>query len=92
MTSAAKFDRRTVFDYTHVVSVFLTEECHSTHCLGFRYRSMTALFERQVLTYHLIGYFLHLAQFLRSHFLEMAEVETQTVCSHQTTLLLHVLA
>ena len=90
VTTATEFHRRTIFDDTHVIAIFLAEERHSPHGLGFRNRRMTTFLKVQILTDDAICQLLHFAEFFRRHFLEMGEVETQAVGRYQTTLLLHV--
>ena len=90
MASAAELYRRTVFDHTHVIAVFLAEKRHGSHRFSLGNRGMTAFLERHVLTNQFIGHFLHFAQLFSAHFLEMGEVKTQAFGRNQTTLLLHM--
>ena len=79
VATATKLHRRTVLDDTHVVAVLLSEQRHRSHRFGFRNRSMTTLFQMQVLTNQRIRYALHLTQLFRGHFLEMTKVKTQAL-------------
>ena len=90
VATTAELDRRTVLDDTHVVTVFLAKERHSSHGFGLSNRRMAALLKRHVLADETVRYLLHLAQLFGAHFLEMREVKTQTVGSHERTLLLDV--
>ena len=90
MASTTKFDRRTIFDHTYIVPVFLSEERHGPQCFRLSNRHMTMLLQMNILTDDAVGQYLHLTQLFRRYFLEVREVKTQTVRCNERTLLLHV--
>ena len=92
MATTAQFNRLAELNHTHVIAVFLSEQRHRTHRLGFRYRRVTALLQMIILTDERVCQLLHLTQLFRRHFLEMREVKSQAVSGHVRTFLLYVLA
>ena len=71
MGTTAQLNRVAILDHAHMVTVFLSEECHSTHLLGLFDRHLAVFLARHGFTNHLVGQVLNLADFLGGYLTEV---------------------
>ena len=92
MSAAAKLNAGTILNHANTVAIFLSEERHSTHLASFVDGQIPTFSQRNSHANSLVDKMFNLSQFLRRNFLEMREVETQTVGMYQRAFLLHMRA
>ena len=90
--AAAELDAVAKLHDAHFVAVLLTEEGHSAHFLGFFDVDVAMVLQGQVFADARVDQAFHLAQLLGRDFLEVGEVETQTVGRDERAFLFDVVA
>ena len=88
MAASAQLDAVSELHDSDHIPVFLSEQGNCTHCLRLLHRGVSLLFESEVLADEGVDFFLHEADLLVGHLLEMREVEAEIVVADIGTLLL----
>ena len=92
MDATAELCRRSEAYHTHFIAILFAEKCNSSILFGFLNRGVTVLFERQILTYHLVNDAFNLTQFLIGNLFKAVEIKAQHVLIYIRSALLCLLA
>ena len=90
MSATAELDGRAELDDANLVAILLAEERHGTKFASLLNRHGALLLKRHIGANFEIDKVLNLCEFLISHLLEVAEVETEGVGGHKRAFLLDV--